>query len=257
MLSQLIQVESLLSLDSSEQLKTLQKDLVEAIAIMTTQRAETNTEEIELDSDSESNQQEGEQSNASSRRTEDQSHQLVDYDELIGEVYRVPFVNDDDIEMYEAEVIKVLDIDGEDGDAKLEVKFLYPLSESMKYCADDCEAKDAQPACPLSHGYTVHLSMIKSALGSDDLKLNAPCLYRPNGGELWSRGTILDKKSDSFSVRPDSSAEERISVSLEQIRPFANLEDDDLELIEEDEVIFVGHRKITLIELSDDEDDKR
>lgn len=252
-------MESLLSLDSSEQLETLKKDLEEAIAIMMAHREEANTEEIELDSDSD--QQEGEQPDTSGRRTEDQSDQPAEYEQLIGEVYRVPFVNGDDIEMHEAEVIKVLEIDEEDGDAKLEVRFLYPLSESMKYCAEDCEAKDdnSQSACPLSHGYTVHLSMIKNALNSDDLKLDSPCLYRPNGGELWARGTIVDKKPNSFSVRPDSSAEDRISVSIEQIRPFHNLddEDDDLELIEQDEVIFVGHKEVTLIELSDDEEDKR
>ena len=256
---QLVQVESLLSLDPSEQLETLKKDLEEAIAIMTAQRSEASTskEEIELDSDSESN----EQLRGSNQQNDEQ---LSEYKRLIGEFYRVPFVtaNDNvepDIEMHEAEVIKVLEIDEEDGDARLAVRFLYPLSESMKYCANCEENDDSSPsACPLSHGYVVHLSMIKNALNSNDLKVNSPCLYNVNGGELWSRGTVVDKQLDSFLVKPDASqntSKELISVSPDQIRPFDDLNDDDLELIEEDEVIFVGHKKITLIELSDDEAD--
>ena len=244
-------MESLLSLDPSEQLETLKKDLEEAIAIMTSQRSEANAirdETIELDSDSESSKEE----QLNGQRTEERP---TEYSQLIGEFYRVPYINNDDVEMHEAEVLKVLEIDEEDGDAKLEVRFLYPLSESMQYCAN-CEADDdsSPPTCPFSHGYTVHLSMIKNTLNSNDLKLNSMCLYSQNGGELWSRGTIADKKLDSFSVKPNSS-EELISVSPEYIRPFDNLEDDDIELIEEDEVVFVGHKQITLIELSDDEDD--
>lgn len=222
---------------------------------MTAQRSEASTsrEEIELDSDSESN----EQLNESDQQNEEP---LTEYSQLIGERYRVPFVttNDNaepDVEMHEAEIIKVLEIDEEDGDARLEVRFLYPLNESMKYCANCEQNDDSSPSeCPLNHGYVVHLSMIKNALSSNDLQVYSPCLYNLNGGELWRRGTIANKKLDSFSVKPDAS-EELILVPADRIRPFDDLKDDDLELIEEDDVIFVAHKKVTLIELSDDEAD--
>ena len=159
---------------------------------------------------------------------DDQDAQLTDYDQLIGECYSIPFVLNGRIEMHEAEIIRIVEID-EDGDAKLEVKFLYPLNESMKHCSR-CERRND---CPFNHGHLVDLSMIKDAPNTEDLKLNSNCLYNEENGEYWSKGKLVDRrKSDLCTVRSEST-QQLITLQLANIRLFDNDEDNGNEVVDE------------------------
>ena len=213
-------MRSLLELDQNEELELLRRDLEEAIELMKLEQTSN--------------------SNAIENQEDDLNEQLdEEYNQLIGQSYRVPYVNKHNlIEMHEAEIIKINEIDDDD-DAKLEVKFLYPLDKSMKYCSSNCSNADS---CSFNHGYSVNLSMIRNSLNLNDLKLNCVCLFNENESDYWVKGKIEDIKSNLYFIRSHLS-QELVSVKLENISPFSFEEDE-----QED--------AISLIEIENDKNDE-
>lgn len=250
----------MLEIESNDELITLKNDLEEAIELMQTlstvksdlksdvsNESSTTKKEndfIILSSDDESN----ERPNRSSTKRQEQDvivldddddkeiYLLNDYDQLIGDSYFVPFVVDDEIEMHEAEILKVNEIN-EDGDARLLCKFLYPLNQSMKYCSKCSKHKNQN--CPFNHGYVVDLSMIKASLKSTNLRPNSECIYYEKKEDFWNRGKIVEKKSDDLFIIRSNLNQEILTIKLNNIRPidygYQKDEPDYIDLVENDE----------------------
>lgn len=223
----------MIEIEPSDELEDLKSDLEEAINLK---------ESIDR-----SNNRSNESSSSSQDIEEiDNQDESNEYSQLIGESYMVPFILDGNLELHEAEIIKILEIDKEDGDAKLLVKFLFPLNQAMVECTG-CDNKDN---CGYLHNYIINLSMIKNSLDTSNLKLNSCCLYRESNSIYWNKGRIIDKKSNQYFIRSNDT-QETIICELENIAPFK----ESIDKTDEIEVIQIDDDEIEVIQIDDDDDE--